>query len=265
MAEELIVRSLSKRFGGVKAVDSFDITVQRRKIHGLIGPNGAGKSTVLSLVSGFIVPDSGEITYRGQGLIGKRSSEIIRLGVGRTFQEPSPLKGLSVLSNVLVGLHSAGKAGFVQNLVRSPAARREEVVLDASARAILKEFGLHDRALDFAEDLSFGEQRFLEVARLAAAKPDILMLDEPAAGMGGSESKRLGSAILALRDQGKGILLVDHDMAFVFSICDEVTVMDAGRVIAVGSPLEIKESHEVRSAYLGDGGGGTASYDGVGD
>lgn len=251
MGEELVAKSLSKHFGGVKAVDSVNLCVRPGEVHGLIGPNGAGKSTVLSIISGFVPSDTGEIIYGDEVLTGLSPSEVLGCGVGRTFQEPSPLKGLSVLDNVLVGLHSLGKVGFFRNLVRSPAAQYEERSLRKLALEMLESFGLSARANHMAEDLSFGEQRFLEVARLSASGPDVLMLDEPAAGMGEVESKRLAKIIASLRDENKGILLVDHDMAFVFSICDVVTVMDAGKVIAFGPPVKVLGDEEVRKAYLG--------------
>jgi branched-chain amino acid transport system ATP-binding protein len=257
MSEELIVSGISKQFSGVRAVDDASFTVKPGQVHGLVGPNGAGKSTALGILSGFIPPDSGSITYRGRELVGMAPDTLVRAGIARTFQEPSPVAGLTVLENVLTGLHTRGRAGTLRAAVRSPMLRTEEKQLKATALGLLDSVGLAGRASADAADLSFGELRYLEVIRCLGTGATMLLLDEPAAGMGKTETQRLTALIGDVRASGRGVLLVDHDMGFIFSLCDSITVMNAGRVIADGTPHEIASSATVREAYLGgpaDGG-----------
>jgi branched-chain amino acid transport system ATP-binding protein len=254
MADELVVNGISKQFSGVKAVDDASFTVRPGEVHGLVGPNGAGKSTALGIVSGFIAPDAGSITDRE--LTGTVPDRLVRAGIARTFQEPSPVAGLTVLENVLTGLHIQGRAGTLQAAVRSPGLRKEEKRLKQEALGLLDSVGLADRANADAGDLSFGELRYLEVIRCLGTGATMLLLDEPAAGMGKTETQRLAALIDEVRKAGRGVLLVDHDMGFIFSLCDAITVMNAGRVIADGTPREIEESPAVREAYLGAHGAG---------
>jgi branched-chain amino acid transport system ATP-binding protein len=251
MTDELVVTGISKQFSGVQAVADVTFTVQPGEVHGLVGPNGAGKSTALGILSGFIPPDAGSITYRGRELVGAAPDNLVRAGIARTFQEPSPVAGLTVLENVLTGLHTRGRAGTLQAAVRTPMLRREEKKLKADALGLLDSVGLADRAGADAGDLSFGELRYLEVVRCLGTGATMLLLDEPAAGMGKTETDRLTALIDEVRKQGRGVLLVDHDMGFIFSVCDSITVMNAGRVIADGPPPEIERSETVRAAYLG--------------
>ena len=256
MSDELAVHAISKQYSGVQAVADASFTVRPGEVHGLVGPNGAGKSTALGILSGFIRPDSGSITYRGRELTGAPSDALARAGIARTFQEPSPIPGLTVLENVLAGLHIQGRAGTLQAAVRSPGLRKEEKRLKQEALSLLASVGLADRANADAGDLSFGELRYLEVIRCLGTGATMLLLDEPAAGMGKTETQRLAALIDEVRKAGRGVLLVDHDMGFIFSLCDAITVMNAGRVIADGTPREIEESPAVREAYLGAHGAG---------
>jgi branched-chain amino acid transport system ATP-binding protein len=251
MNDELVVSGISKQFSGVKAVSDVSFTVKPGEVHGLVGPNGAGKSTALGILSGFIPPDAGSITYRDRELVGAVPDKLVRAGIARTFQEPSPVAGLTVLENVLTGLHIQGRAGTLRAVVRSPLLRKEEKLLKKEALDLLASVGLADRASADAGDLSFGELRYLEVIRCLGTGATMLLLDEPAAGMGKTETQRLTALIDEVRSQGRGVLLVDHDMGFIFSLCDSITVMNAGRVIADGTPHEIENSKTVREAYLG--------------
>jgi branched-chain amino acid transport system ATP-binding protein len=251
MGDELVVSGISKQFSGVKAVSDVTFTVKPGEVHGLVGPNGAGKSTALGILSGFIPPDAGSITYRDRELVGAAPDNLVRAGIARTFQEPSPVPGLTVLENVLTGLHIQGHAGTLRAAVRSPLLRKEEKHLKQAALDLLASVGLADRASADAGDLSFGELRYLEVIRCLGTGATMLLLDEPAAGMGKAETERLTALIDEVRNAGRGVLLVDHDMGFIFSLCDTITVMNAGRVIADGTPREIENSETVREAYLG--------------
>jgi len=238
-------------YGGIDVLQDISLTVRAGEVCAVLGPNGAGKSTALGILSGFIPPDAGSITYRDRELVGAAPDNLVRAGIARTFQEPSPVPGLTVLENVLTGLHIQGHAGTLRAAVRSPLLRKEEKHLKQAALDLLASVGLADRASADAGDLSFGELRYLEVIRCLGTGATMLLLDEPAAGMGKAETERLTALIDEVRNAGRGVLLVDHDMGFIFSLCDTITVMNAGRVIADGTPREIENSETVREAYLG--------------
>ncbi len=246
----LVARGLSKHFGGVAAVTAVSLRVNGGEVAGLIGPNGAGKSTLLSLLSGFIRPDSGSVTLGEVELVGKDPVAIARMGLARTFQQAAPLAGLSAIDNVLVGLHRSYRGGPMAALLRTPGMRRQEKELRHLARELLAEVGLAAQAESDAADLTFGQLRLLEIARAVASGPRILLLDEPAAGLNRVESDRLAAIIQAIRERGVGVLVVDHDVPFLFNLCQTITCMDFGRVIAVGSPAEIEANPDVRAAYL---------------
>jgi branched-chain amino acid transport system ATP-binding protein len=221
-------------------------------IHGLIGPNGAGKSTMIGLISGFLRPDSGKIEYGGNDLTKLDPAAIAQLGISRTFQQATPFAGLSALENVMVGMHLNHRAGLGAVLLRLADMRREADEIKIAARTLLDEVGLLNDADVDASGLPFGKLRFLELARAVAMRPRILLLDEPAAGLNNEETKRLGEIIRKLPAQGIGVLLVDHDVPFVFSLCDKVTVMNFGSIIASGAPDSVRRDRNVREAYLGD-------------
>ena len=252
-APQLEVAAVSKRFGGLLAVSNVSIAVRGGRIHGLIGPNGAGKSTMIGLVSGFLRPDSGHITFAGRDLVHLDPAVIARLGVTRTFQQAAPLLGLTVRENVIAGMHLHYRSTLVSVLLRLPAMRREARELAAAAAALLDRVGLAGEAEAQAGALTFGKLRFLEIARAMAMRPRIMLFDEPAAGLNQPESERLAQILRDLRDDGVGVLLVDHDVPFVFDLCDEITVMESGSVIAAGDPDRVYVDPVVRDAYLGTG------------
>jgi ABC-type branched-subunit amino acid transport system ATPase component len=247
----LEVTDLTKRFGGLTAVSKASLTVEAGSIHGLIGPNGAGKSTVINLISGFLRADTGSVTFAAKDLTRLGSTAIARLGISRTFQQATALSGLTALENVMVGLHMRHRAGVASVLLRLPSMRREAADMASAARQLLDEYGLAGDADADAAGLPFGKLRFLEVARAVAMQPRILLLDEPAAGLNTQETQRLGMLVRRLKEQGVGILLVDHDVPFVFGLCDQVTVMNFGSVIAAGKPDDVYRDPAVREAYLG--------------
>ncbi len=251
MTAELTVAAVSKRFGGLVAVSEASLAIRGGRIHGLIGPNGAGKSTMIGLLSGFLRPDAGRIDFSGHDLTRLTPAAIARLGVSRTFQQAAPLLGLTVRENVMAGLHLHYRSGIASVLLRLPAMRREARDLAAAAYALLERVGLAGEADAQAGMLTFGKLRFLEIARAMAMRPRIILFDEPAAGLNQPESAQLAGILRELRAEGIGILLVDHDVPFVFDLCDEITVMDSGAVIAAGDPDRIYADPRVRDAYLG--------------
>jgi ABC-type branched-subunit amino acid transport system ATPase component len=251
-ATHLVLQRVTKRFGGLVAVTDLSIAIEVGSVHGLIGPNGAGKSTTIGLVSGFLQPDAGAITFGPYDLTRLSPSAVARLGISRTFQQATPLSGLSVFENVLVGLHTSYRSSLGAILARTPAARRESLAMVEAAQRLLVLFGLEALAAADARNLTFGQLRFLEIARAIAMRPRILLLDEPAAGLNDAERARLADLIRRFRDEGIGMLLVDHDVPFVFELADRMTVMNFGSVIASGDPGAVHRDPVVRDAYLGD-------------
>jgi ABC-type branched-subunit amino acid transport system ATPase component len=249
---ELLLSNVHKRFGGVVAIKDLSLSIRSGEIHGLIGPNGAGKSTTISLASGFLRPTSGSITWMGRDITRSDPASIATSGLVRTYQHAAPLAGLSVLENILVGFHGTYSASFLAVLLGLPAARRESDLIAREAHALLQDYGLADDAEVDAADLTFGQLRFLEIARAVAMKPKLLLLDEPAAGLNTQETEFLRRILNRLRDKGIGLLVVDHDVQFIFALCQKVTAMNFGSVIASGSPHEIYNNAAVREAYLGN-------------
>jgi ABC-type branched-subunit amino acid transport system ATPase component len=247
----LHILDVTKRFGGVTAVQSASLNVHPGSVHGLIGPNGAGKSTMIGLISGFIRPDSGEIRFAGTSLVGNSPAGIAKLGISRTFQQATPFSGLTVIENVMVGMHLDHHAGIGAVLFRTLSMRREAARVRAEAERLLDQFDLSDLAGADAAALPFGKLRFLEIARAVAMRPKILLLDEPAAGLNHVETERLSKVIRGLTQDGVGVLLVDHDVPFVFGLCKEVTVMNFGSVVASGAAEKVYREPAVREAYLG--------------
>ena len=248
---QLEVRELSRRFGGVEALASVSLSLQAGEIHGLIGPNGAGKTTLFDVITGFCQPDHGTVLLNGQPLPLGRPERIARHGLARTFQNLRVFRELSVLENVLVGTHRHGRAGVLASLCGHAGGRTEEQALLQRARDCLAYVGLAGRAGDVAHSLSYGDQRRLEIARALAVGPALLALDEPAAGMNPSETRALRTLIERIRGDGVTVLLIEHDMPLVRQVCDRISVLDAGRLIAQGTPAEVVRHPQVIEAYLG--------------
>jgi ABC-type branched-subunit amino acid transport system ATPase component len=247
----LSVSGVTKTFGGLTAVSEASLTVTPGAVHGLIGPNGAGKSTIIGIISGFVRPFSGEVLFSQHSLGNLGPADIARLGLARTFQQATPIAGLTTLENVMVGMHMHYRATVGAVLLRLPGMRREAREHTAAARRVLEEFDLIADADKDAGDLPFGKLRFLELARAIVMQPRILLLDEPAAGLNAAETLRLEAIIRARIAAGTGILLVDHDVPFVFRVASQITVMNFGSVITSGSPDAVYRNQAVREAYLG--------------
>ncbi|HXI59665.1 MAG TPA: branched-chain amino acid ABC transporter ATP-binding protein/permease [Polyangia bacterium] len=248
----LELRNLKRYFGGVKAVDGVSITVRDGQVHGLIGPNGSGKSTLVNVVSGLYAPTAGEVLLRGRPLPRGSLFETARTGVARTFQNLQLFSGLTALENVMVALRGAYPRSRSLLPVLLGLARREERRAQADALALLDFVGLRDQALTPARDLTYGAQRFLEIARAVARKPQVLILDEPAAGLSHPDIVRQMEVIKRVHGRGVTIILIEHHMDVVSGLCDVVTVLDEGKVIAEGSPVEVKRQPAVIEAYLGE-------------
>jgi branched-chain amino acid transport system ATP-binding protein len=248
----LDIQRLSMAFGGLRAVSDFDMAVPEGGLYGLIGPNGAGKTTIFNMVTGLYQPTEGDILFAGQTLVGLPPHTITQMGVARTFQNIRLFPNLSVLDNVRIAYHTHAGYGLVEAISRLGRFRHQEKLLTERAQDFLAVFGLQDRQLEIAKNLPYGEQRRLEIARALAAEPRLLLLDEPAAGMNPAEVDTLMELIHFIRDRFKlTILLIEHQMRVIMGICEWITVMDFGQVIARGTARDIQNDERVIEAYLG--------------
>jgi branched-chain amino acid transport system ATP-binding protein len=248
----LSVQGVSKRFGGLDALRDVTFGVYRDQIKALIGPNGAGKTTLFNIVSGSYRPSEGQVLFGGVNVAHKAPHRICRMGLGRTFQHSLVFDDMTVLENVAVGRYSRTRAGLLAGALTLPRHRREEVETFKAAHEALRRVGLDHLAGEAAENLPMGERHLLEIARALASGPQLLLLDEPAAGLNDDETLRLADTVRKIRDEGVTVLLVEHDMTFVMEISDEVVVLDYGKKIAEGPPLMIQNNEEVIKAYLGE-------------
>jgi branched-chain amino acid transport system ATP-binding protein len=247
----LSLQAVTRKFGGLVAVDAVDLDVAEGGVSAVIGPNGAGKTTLFNLISGFQSPSSGRIVFDGKDIIGRPPEAIAAAGLVRTFQLVQLFQHLSVEENIKVGCHLHTKGGVWSALLRTPSTRRAEQEVDARARELLAFVGLESVAGVEAGALAYGQQRLLEIARALAARPRLLLLDEPAAGLSTDETKRLSSAIRTIAGRGTTVLLIEHDMKLVMNTADSIAVLDFGRKIAEGPPARVREDRAVVAAYLG--------------
>ena len=249
----LDVKNLSISFGGLKAVDDFSITIEKGQLYGLIGPNGAGKTTIFNLLTGVYKPDGGRILLDGKDITGHKAIQINQAGIARTFQNIRLFKELSVLDNVKVGLHNHHKYSTLSGILRLPSYYKVEKEMDERAMELLKVFDL-DKEFDYkASNLPYGKQRKLEIARALATEPKLLLLDEPAAGMNPNETQELMDMIRFVSDHfDMTVLLIEHDMKLVSGICERLTVLNFGHMLAEGPTSEVLSNPEVIKAYLGE-------------
>ena len=248
----LEVKNIGISFGGLKAVDNFSLTIEKGQLYGLIGPNGAGKTTIFNLLTGVYKADHGSIFLDGKELTGKSTIEINQAGIARTFQNIRLFKEMSVIDNIKVGLHESMKYDLASSLIRLPNYWKEEKHCTERAFELLDIFHMADMAYTQAGSLPYGAQRRLEIMRALATSPKLLLLDEPAAGMNPSETAELTETIRRIRDEFNiAVLLIEHDMSLVMGICEGIAVLNFGRIIAKGTPDEIRNNPQVIEAYLG--------------
>jgi branched-chain amino acid transport system ATP-binding protein len=247
----LVAQDISKRFGGVQALAEVSFSIEHGEIYGLIGPNGAGKTSLFNVLTGIYEPDQGTFLFDGEPLDRLKPNEVAERGVARTFQNIRLFQNLSALENVMIGRHVRTRAGVFGAIFRDKATRAEEAAIERRAYELLDYVGVASRANDLARHLAYGDQRRLEIARALATEPKLLALDEPAAGMNATETQGLKRLLEEIRRDGTTILLIEHDMKLVMSVCDRVLVLDYGRKIAEDSAAVVQKDPRVIAAYLG--------------
>lgn len=248
----LEIESVRKAFGGLVAVNDLNIAIPKGTVTSVIGPNGAGKTTLFNMVTGYVIPDSGSIKFKGISSVGLKSHEIAALGIARTFQNVQIFPGMTVLENVMAGRHLKSRSGFCMSAIFPPILRKEEKHIKANAEKWIEFTGLTPETYNSAGSLPLGSQRLLELARALALEPDLILLDEPASGLNTRETFRMGSMIDKIKSMGITVMLVEHDMELVMDISDHVAVVNFGTRIAWGTPAEVQRNTDVIKAYLGD-------------
>lgn len=252
MDKILKIKRLKKEFGGIVALQGIDFSMNSHNIKAVIGPNGAGKTTIFNLISGIYPPTEGEIWFKGERIDRLKPHIIASKGISRTFQNVQIFANMSVLENVMVGCHSWTRSEFISCIFKSKKTRLEEKKIYSRSLELLEFVGLREKKDTLASNLTFHEQRLVEIARALATEPELLLLDEPAAGLNLREARQMGELICRIKEMGVSVLLVEHDMDLVMGISEEIVVLNSGQVIAEGTPEKIQNDEKVIAAYLGE-------------